>query len=85
VVTVGQVVTVPPLPGAQGTSFTNPVVSTDPAVLGPLTTSPQPLVAEFRAWEPGTAELTVPQSACVHPGSDQLPCSGPFVVHVLVR
>jgi hypothetical protein len=85
VVTVGQVVTVPPLPGAQGTSFTNPVESSNPAILGPLTTGPQPLVAEFRAWKPGTAELTVPQSACVHPGSDQVPCNGPFAVHVVVR
>jgi hypothetical protein len=85
VVTVGDVVTVPPVPGAQGTSFTNPVVSNNPAVLGPLTTGAQPLVAEFRAWKEGTAELTVPQSACVHPGSDQVPCNGSFVVHVVVR
>jgi hypothetical protein len=83
---VGQVLTVPPLPGSQGTSSTtNPAVSSDPAVLGPLTSSPQPLVAEFRAWKEGTAEITVPQSACIHPGSDQLPCSGPFVVHVIVN
>jgi hypothetical protein len=85
VVKVGDVVTVAPLPGAQGTSFTNPVVSNNPAILGPLTTGAQPLVAEFRAWKEGTAELTVPQSACVHPGSDQVPCNGPFVVHVVVR
>jgi hypothetical protein len=85
VVTVGDVVTVPPLPGAQGTSFTNPVVSNNPAVLGPLTTGTQPLVAEFRAWREGIADLTVPRSACVHPGSDQVPCNGPFVVHVVVR
>ena len=85
VVTVGDVITVPPLAGAQGTSFTNPVVSNNPTVLGPLTTGAQPLVAEFRAWREGTAELTVPQSACVHPGSDQVPCNGPFVVHVVVR
>jgi hypothetical protein len=80
-VTVGEVVTVNPLPGALG----NPAVSSDPAVLGPLTSDPQPLVAEFRAWNPGTADITVPQSACVHPDSDQLPCTGPFVVHVVVR
>jgi hypothetical protein len=84
-VAVGQVVTLPPLPGAQGLSFTNPAVSNDPAVLGPLTSSPQPLVAEFRAWKKGTAEITVPQSACIHPGSDQLPCTGPFVVYVVVH
>ena len=54
-------------------------------MLGPLTSAPQPLVAEFRAWKPGTAEITVPESACVHPGSDQLPCTGPFVVHVVVH
>jgi hypothetical protein len=84
-VAVGQVVTVPPLPGAQGLSFTSPAVSNDPAVLGPLTSNPQPLVAEFRAWKEGTAEITVPQSACVRPGSDQSPCTGPFVVHVVVH
>jgi hypothetical protein len=84
-VAVGQVVTVPPLPGAQGTSFTSPAVSSDPAVLGLLTSSPQPLVAEFRAWKQGTADITVPESACVHPGSGQLPCHGPFVVHVVVH
>jgi hypothetical protein len=84
-VMVGQVVTVPPLPGAQGSSFTSPAVSNDPAVLGPLTSSPQPLVAEFRAWKVGTADITVPQSACIHPGSDQLPCTGSFVVHVVVH
>jgi hypothetical protein len=83
--TVGEVVTVQPLPGAQGLSFTNPVTSTDPAVLGPLTPGAQPPVAEFRAWTAGTAELTVPPSACIHPGSDQVPCNGPFVVDVVVH
>ena len=82
---VGQVVTIPPLPGAQGMSFTSPAVSTNPAVVGRLTSSPQPVVAEFRAWKEGTAEITVPQSACIHPGSGQLPCTGPFVVHVVVH
>jgi hypothetical protein len=85
VVAVGQVVTVPPLPGAQGLSFTSPAVSSNPPVLGPLTSGPQPVVAEFRAWRDGTAEITVPQSACIHPGSDQLPCTGPFVVYVVVH
>ncbi len=84
-VTVGEVVTLDPLPGAEGTSFTNPAVSSNPAVLGPLTSTPQPLVAEFRAWKPGSAEITVPQSACVHPDSAQLPCTGPFVVYVVVH
>jgi hypothetical protein len=84
-VAVGQVVTVNPLPGAERLSFTSPAVSSDPAVLGPLTSSPQPLVADFRAWKEGTAEITVPQSACIHPGSDQLPCTGPFVVYVVVH
>ena len=84
-VSVGEVVTMNPLPGAQGTSFTNPAVSSDPAVLGPLTSSPQPLVAEFRAWKPGTAEITVSESDCVHPGSGQLPCTGAFVVYVVVH
>ncbi len=84
-VTVGEVVTMNPLPGAQGASLTNPALSSDPNVLGPLTSGPQPLVAEFRAWKAGTADITVPQSACVHPGTEQLPCTGSFVVHVVVR
>jgi hypothetical protein len=84
-VSVGQVLTLLPLLGTLGTSFTSPAVSSDPAVLGPLTSSPQPLVAEFRAWKKGTADITVPQSACIHPGSDQPPCSGAFVVHVVVK
>jgi hypothetical protein len=79
-VTVGEVITVQPLPGA---SFTNLMTSTDPSVLGPL--GPQPLVAEFRAWKAGTAELTLPQSACTHPDSGQVPCNGPFVVYVVVH
>lgn len=84
-VAVGQVLTVAPLPGAEGLSLTSPAVSNDPAVLGPLTSSPQPLVAEFRAWKEGTAAITVPQSACIHPGSEQLPCTGPFIVSVVVH
>jgi hypothetical protein len=83
--TVGQVVALQPLPGAQGLSFTSPAVSSDPAVVGPLTSTPQPLVAEFRAWTEGTAEITVPESACVHPGSDEVPCQGPFVLSLVVR
>ncbi|MHB1961002.1 MAG: hypothetical protein ACYCVC_01555 [Acidimicrobiales bacterium] len=85
VLRVGQVVTVQPLPGAQGLTSVGVPVSSDPAVLGPLTPGPQPIVAELRAWKPGTAEITVPESDCVHPGSDQVPCDGPFVVHVVVR
>jgi hypothetical protein len=84
-VTVGEVVTLDPLPGAEGASFTNPAISSDPAVLGPLTSDPQPLVAEFRAWKAGSADITVSQSACIHPGSDQSPCPGTFVVHVVVH
>lgn len=85
-VAVGQVITVQPLPGALGVgSVTSPAMSTNPAVLGPLTSGPQPLVAEFRAWKAGKAEITVAQSACVHPGSSQVPCDGAFVVYVVVR
>jgi hypothetical protein len=62
----------------------SPVTSSNPAVLGGLT-NPQPIVAEFRAWEPGLADLTVPMSACLSAGSDQVPCSGPWIVHVVVR
>ncbi len=83
--TVGQVLTVQPLPGSQGFSLTSPAFSSDPSILGLLTSSPQPIVAEFRAWRAGSAEIVVPQSACVRPGSDQAPCNGPFVVHVLVH
>jgi hypothetical protein len=84
-VKVSQVVTLQPLPGTQGSSLTSPAMSSDPAVLGPLTSSPQPLVAEFRAWKEGTARITVPQRACIHPGSDQSPCNGSFVVYIVVR
>jgi hypothetical protein len=79
--TVGEVVTIPPLPG----TLAGLPVSSDPAVLGPLTSSPQPIVAELRAWKAGTAVITVPQSACFHPVSDQPPCNGPFAVYVVVR
>jgi hypothetical protein len=79
--TVGQVVTIPPLPG----TLAGLAVSSDPAVLGPLTSSPQPMVAELRAWKAGTALITVPQSACIHPGLAQPPCDGPFAVYVVVR
>ena len=85
VLTVGEVVALQPLPGAEGASLTSPAVSSDPAVLGPLTSNPQPLVAEFRAWKQGVADISVPQSACIHPGSGQVPCNGPFVLHVVVR
>ncbi|HEY6428577.1 MAG TPA: hypothetical protein VIX84_15250, partial [Acidimicrobiales bacterium] len=78
--TAGEVVTVQPLPGA---ASTNSITSTRPEVLGPL--GPQPLVAEFRAWKAGTAELTLPQSACTHPESDLVPCNGPFVVSFVVH
>jgi len=84
--TVGQVLTVPPLPGAHGlTTTTSPVTSNNPEVLGPLSPAPQPLVAELRAWEIGTATVTVPESACKNPGSGQVPCDRPFVVHVVVQ
>lgn len=82
---VGQVVALQPLPGAQGLSLSSPAVSSNPAVVGPLTSGPQPLVAEFRAWKEGTADVTVPRTACIHPGSDQVPCNVPFVVSVVVR
>jgi hypothetical protein len=83
-VMVGNVLVVNPLPGAQGNGpAPNRVASSDPAVLGALA-NPQPIVAEFRAWKPGRATLTVPESACRSPGSDQLPCSSPWVVHVVV-
>jgi hypothetical protein len=82
---VGEVVALQPLPGAEGDSLASPAVSSDPAVLGPLTSNPQPLDAEFRAWKQGVADISVPQSACIHPGSNQVPCNGPFVLHVVVR
>jgi hypothetical protein len=33
----------------------------------------------------GTAEITVPQSVCIQPGSDQSPSSGPFALYVVVH
>ena len=84
-VKVGNVLVVNPLPGAESLGVApSPVTSSNPAVLGGLT-NPQPIVAEFRAWEPGLADLTVPMSACLSAGSDQVPCSGPWIVHVVVR
>ena len=62
----------------------NPVTSSNPGVLGALA-NPRPIVAEFRAWKPGRATLTVPESACRSPGSDQAPCTSPWIVHVVVR
>jgi hypothetical protein len=84
-VEVGNVVVVNPLPAAQAAGpAPNPVTSSNPGVLGPLA-QPQPMVAEFRAWKPGRATLSVPTSACRSPGSDQVPCTTPWMVHVVVR
>lgn len=82
---VGNVLVVDPLPGALTPGLApNPVTSSNPAVLGVLS-RPQPLVAEFRAWKPGRADLTVPESACKSADSNQVPCSGPWIVHVIVH
>jgi hypothetical protein len=84
-VEVGNVLVVNPLPGAQAAGpVPNPVTSSNPGVLGPLA-QPQPIVAEFRAWKPGLATLTVPMSACRSPGSGQVPCTTPWIVHVVVH
>ena len=72
-------------PGSQATGpAPNPVTSSNPGVLGPLGPG-QPIVAEFRAWKPGRATLSVPTSACRSPGSVQVPCTTPWIVHVVVR
>ena len=83
-VNVDDVVTVEPDQNAWKSAvpqLSNPVVSSDPAVLGPLE-KPQPLVAEFRAWKPGRAVLSLPASACRSVPAGQSSC---WVVHVVVR
>jgi hypothetical protein len=78
---VGSVVVVPPLPGVRGA---NPAVSSDTSVLGPLDGGGRGPVAEFRGWKTGSADLTIPASACTSAGVKTPPCSGPWVVHVKV-
>ena len=87
-VPVGSVLAITPFPGMRQPSFNpaafrNPTFSTDPSVLGPLD-GRMGVVAEFRAWRPGTADLTIPTSACATPPIQAPPCTGPWVVHVRV-
>lgn len=78
-VTVGSVLAVGPLhDGGQYAAV--PVTSTDPGVLGALLADE---VYEFRAWHTGTADLSEPATTCNAKGKGQ-PCTGPWVLHVIV-
>jgi hypothetical protein len=80
-VRVGQVVVVTPGGNlVRMSGFVSPVVSSDPVVLGGLG-GPQPLAAEFRAWKPGRAELSVPASACRYTVTPGASC---WTAHVVV-
>lgn len=85
-VRVGAVLVVTPWPGLipSGPSGPSPVRSSDAAVLGPLDGANLGPVAEFRAWKPGRADLSIPATACRSPHGGLPPCSGPWVVHVVV-
>lgn len=83
-IAVGTVVVVPPLPG-EGFATSSPVVSSDPAVLGTLGNGgPVGPLAEFRAWQPGHADLSVaPPGACGSSGANRTgSCTKPWTVHV---
>jgi hypothetical protein len=67
---VGDVLAPPPVFPGQDPSTAQPARSSDPAVLGPLNTPEQGQFAEFRAWQPGQATLTIP--------------AGTWLVHVIV-
>ena len=82
-IAVGDVLAVTPLSGVDHTA-PSPVASSDPAVLGPLDGPNRGPVAEFRGWKAGRADLSVPQSACHSPDHAAVPCSGAWVVHVVV-
>ena len=81
-VPVGTVLVVTPFPGVREPG-PNPATSSDPSVLGALDGQAGP-VAEFRAWRSGTADLTIPTTACATPPTKAPPCTGPWVVHVRV-
>jgi hypothetical protein len=57
---VGDVLAPPGLFPSEDPSTAQPARSSDPAVLGPLGIPGQGPFAEFRAWRPGQATLTVP-------------------------
>ena len=56
---VGDVLAPPGLFPGEDPSTAQPARSSDPAVLGALGTPEQGPFAEFRAWEPGSATLTI--------------------------
>jgi hypothetical protein len=82
-VTVDTVLVMPAIPDL-GDTARYPVVSSDPAVVGPLDQAPTGAIAELRAWHPGHADLTVtglgPDRAGLVAG-----CAKPWVLHVTVR
>jgi hypothetical protein len=64
---VGDVLAPPGLFPAEDPDNAKPARSSDPAVLGPLGIPGQGPFAEFRAWQPGRATLTIPaQTWLVH-------------------
>jgi hypothetical protein len=79
-ITVGSVLAISPLhDGGQYAAL--PVTSSDPGVLGVLLADE---VHEFRAWKPGSADLSEPAGTCNAPGKGR-PCTGPWTVHVIVE
>ncbi len=81
-ITPNTVLVITPFPGIPH-SGASPVVSSNTAVLGPLGAGRGP-VAEFRAWQAGSAVLSIPSSACRQPHGTTPPCTRPWVVHVQV-
>jgi hypothetical protein len=67
---VGDVLAPPGVFPGEDPSTAQPARSSDPAVLGPLGIPGQGPFAEFRAWRPGQATLTIP--------------AGTWLVHVIV-
>lgn len=81
---VGTVLAIAPLMGVDHLA-PSPVVSSDPAILGPLDGPNRSPVGEFRAWHAGHADLSVPTSGCHSPDRSVAPCSGAWIVHVEIH
>jgi hypothetical protein len=60
-----------------------PVASSDTGVLGVL--FPDYELHEFRAWQSGHADLYVPTSTCDPPKGEGLPCTPPWIVHLIIK
>ena len=83
-ITVDSVLAIAPLMDVNHDSA-SAVVSSDPTVLGPVDPASHSPVGEFRAWHPGHADLSVSTSACHYPHSGGLPCTGAWIVHVVIK